>query len=241
MTIRHRSSTTIPQPARRDVGSRVGGIAGHVVAGTYVFGFLLMLAYLAPRGYTDATASPAASLDFLADHAAAMYGWYLILYMIGGAALTVLVLALHRRLQPAEPGLANTATAFGLIWSGLLLASGMIALVGQRAVLDFHEIDHASAITSWHSVSIIQDGLGGGLEIVGALWVLLVSIAAYRRRVLPRPLALLGAALALIGLCTLAPTLTDGAASVFGLGMIIWFTWTATLLVRADTSKPRIV
>ena len=188
MTTQDRSSTTTRNRPVETPGSRVGGIAGHVVAGTYVLGFLVMLAYLAPRGYTDATASPAASLDFLADNAAAMYVWYLILYVIGGAALTVLVVALHQRLQPAEPGLANTATAFGLIWSGLLLASGMIALVGQRAVLGFNEIDRASAITSWHSVSVIQDGLGGGLEVVGALWVLLVSSAAYRPRILPRPL-----------------------------------------------------
>lgn len=39
--------------SRRNL-QRMGGIAAHVVAGTYVIGFLGMIAYLLPRGFTVA-------------------------------------------------------------------------------------------------------------------------------------------------------------------------------------------
>lgn len=92
-------------------------------------------------------------------------------------------------------------------------------------------------MTSWHAASVVQDSLGGGIEVVGALWVLLVCIAAYRSRGLPRPLAVLGVVLGLAGISTLAPKLADTAGTVFGLGLIIWLTWTATLLTGATTGR----
>lgn len=237
MPTTHPESTRNSAPERPGgVPPRVGGIAGHVVAGTYVIGFLVMLAYLAPQGYVTATSSPADSLEFLAGHTAALYAWYLVVYIVGGAALAVLVLALHDRVDRARSGTAALARAFGLIWSGLLLACGMIGLVAQRTILPLAETDQAAAVASWHAVSVIQEGLGGGVEVVGALWVLLTCTAAYAARSLSRPLAVLGTALGIVGLITLAPGLADVAATIFGIGMLIWFTWTATLLSRPPTA-----
>ncbi len=221
---------------------RLGGIAAHVVAGTYVVGFLAMLAYLAPRGFVDATSDPASSLTFLREHPAAMYAWYLVLYLLGGTALPVVVLALHERLHPVRPTSACVATAFGLIWSGLLLASGMTALVGQRAVLDLAATDRATAVTSWHALSVVQDALGGGIELVGAAWLLCVCAASLRSRTLPATPAALGIVIGAAGLATLLPAIAETAASLFGIGLIAWFTWTAqTLLGRAGgpAHRPR--
>ncbi len=210
---------------------RAGGIAALVEGGTYLAGFGVMLAYLAPRGFIDAQGDPAASLSFLLQHQAAMYLWYLLIYVVAGAALVVLTLGLHDRLKHAAPGLAQSATAFGLIWSGLVLASGMVALVGQRAAIDLAASDGAEAVSTWSSVSVVQDALGGGVEIVGALWVLLLSVAAIRTHALPRGLAALGVLVGVAGTLTLVPGL-EAASSVFGLGFIVWYVWVARTLLR---------
>jgi len=231
------STSTISAPApsvtrpRRHL-QRARGIASLIEGGTYVAGFGVMLAYLAPRGFTDAQGDPAASLTFLLENQAAMYLWYLLIYLVAGAALVVLTLGIHDRLKDTAPALAQVAAAFGLIWSGLVLASGMVALVGQRAAVDLAADNLTEAVSTWSSVSIVQDALGGGIEIVGALWVLLLSIAAIRRRLLPRGLAVLGIVIGVAGMWTLVPQVED-AASVFGLGFIAWYVWAGRTLLRS--------
>ena len=211
---------------------RAGGWASLVAAVTYVIGFGVAAAYLAPAGFIDAQDDPAESLAFLLDHQATLYLWYLMLYLVGGAALVVLALGIHDRLEQRSPALARITTAFGLIWAGLVLASGMVALVGQRAAVDLAATDRAEAVSTWSAVRVVQDALGGGIEMVGALWVLLISIAALRASALPRGLAVLGIIVGVAGIWTLVPQTVDGAADVFGLGFIAWYIWAGLVLLR---------
>jgi hypothetical protein len=212
---------------------RAGGWASLVEATTYVIGFGVAAAYLMPAGFTDAQGDPAESLAFLLDHQVMLYAWYLVLYLVAGVALVVLALGVHDRLEEKSPALARTATAFGLIWAGLVLASGMIALVGQRAVVELAATDRAEAVSTWSAVSVVQDALGGGIEMVGALWVLLISVTALRTSVLPRGLAVLGLVVGVAGTGTLVPQVGD-AAALFGLGFIAWYIWAGLVLLRDD-------
>ncbi|WP_372595332.1 hypothetical protein [Actinotalea sp.] len=210
---------------------RSAGIASLVSAGTYLVGFGLLLAHLAPEGFLDAKGDPAAALSFLLDHQLAMYLWHLVLYLVGGAAMAVLALGMHARLAPRAPGLANVGAAFGLVWSTVLLAAGMITLVGQRSVAELAATHRDQAESTWTTLTVIHDGLGGGIELVGALWILLVSVAALRTGLLGRGLAVQGIAVAVAGLLTLAPQVVE-AGSAFGLGFIVWFVWAGLSLLR---------
>ena len=110
---------------------RSGGTAALVVAGTYVVGFAAMVAYLVPQGLVSTLEDPAGSLDFLRDHHAQLSAWYFVLYLVGGAAMALVALGVGARLA-AAPTLARVSTALGLIWSGMLIASGSVALVAQH-------------------------------------------------------------------------------------------------------------
>ncbi|HEY5786500.1 MAG TPA: hypothetical protein VIT65_17160, partial [Microlunatus sp.] len=61
------TSRSIPRAVAPDTDGleRVGGLAGFVIAATYLIGMGLMAAYLVPRGFLDGQASPADSLTFL--------------------------------------------------------------------------------------------------------------------------------------------------------------------------------
>ncbi len=218
-------------PTRNTSLVRPAGVAAQVIAGTYVVGFLVMGAYLAPQGSTDPISDPAGSLSFLLGHATVMSAWYALLYLVGGAAMVVVALGVRDRLA-AAPGLARVSAALGVLWSGLLVASGSVAVVGQHAVISLHADDPDLALGAWTSVSIVQDALGGGIEVAGALWAAVVGLAVLRTRALPAALGGLSLGLAAVGLVTVVPAAADVATSVFGLGFIVWFTWLGVVMAR---------
>ncbi|MCB0908368.1 MAG: hypothetical protein KDB63_14745 [Nocardioidaceae bacterium] len=231
-------STPAPEARAQDADrsastglDRVGGIAAQVVAGTYVVGFLAMGAYLGPRGFANPVDDPSGSLDFLLSNRAAMAGWYLLLYLVGGAAMAVVTLGVRDRLA-STPRLARVSAAFGLIWSGLLMASGSVAVVSQHAVATLHADHPDLAQSSWVSLGIVQDALGGGIEVAGALWAAVVGIAVLRSRRLSPWLGGLALGLSAVGMASVIPAATEVAVSVFGIGFIVWFTWLGLALRR---------
>ena len=73
---------------------------------------------------------------FLADNQAIMHIGNLFIYVVFGAFLVPLALAVYERLKPSSPAILQIATAFGLIWAGLIIASGMVFNIGMRTVVD---------------------------------------------------------------------------------------------------------
>jgi hypothetical protein len=208
---------------------RMGGIAALVQATTFVVGIAMFATLL--TDYTDTDATPAESVSFLVDHQGALLVWNLVTLVVFAVALVPLTLSLHRRLSDRAPSLSAAAAGFGLIWSGLIFATGMISNIGLRVVGDLAPTDPEQAEAVWSSLDAVTNGLGGGNELVGAIWVLLVSVAALRTDRLPRALNLAGILSAGAGLATVVPG-TEAAEIVFGLGMIVWFAWLGVVLIR---------
>jgi hypothetical protein len=103
---------------------KMGGVAALIQAAAYVVGFGLALTLLAPVLDAD----PDQYVAFLVDNLTLMHIWHLIIYLVAGVFLVVLALALHERFEADSPAMAQTATAFGLIWAGLVIASGMLLI-----------------------------------------------------------------------------------------------------------------
>jgi len=202
-----------------------GGIAALVAAGTYIVGFVLMFTVLDPAGFRGPDSNAAADVAFLMDNALIMYVWNMIIYVLNAVMLVVLALAIHDRLKAGAPALSQTATAFALIWAGLVLASGMLANITIGAVTDLAATDAAGAATLWTALATVENGLGGGNEITGGLWVLLLSAAALKAEALSRPLVGFGALIGVAGLATVIPGLSEIGGAIFGLGFIVWFVW----------------
>lgn len=211
---------------------KMGGIAALIEAATFVVGFALFFTVLLDH-YTDRRDDPRAYVSFLADNRAILHVWNLIIFVVFGIVLVVLALALHERLKAVAPALAATATAFGLIWAGLVIATGMVANVGLGNVVDLHGTHPEQATTLWLALDSVESGLGGQNEIAGGLWVLLASWAAMRARALPRALGWLGMVAGVSGLFTAIPAF-EALGAVFGLGLIVWFVWLGAVMLRSD-------
>lgn len=224
----HPSPRGADRPARF---RRAAGVAALVEAATFVVGIAMFATVF--RDQTTGDPTIAESVDLLVDHRAALHVWYIVSFIVFGVALVPLALGLRERLADRSPALSATSGAFGVVWAGLVLAAGMIANVGITAVADLAADDPERAGSLWIALDTVQDGLGGGNEVVGGVWVLLLGVAALRTGALPRRLAQLGMVSALAGIATVVPGLGD-LGMVFGLGLIVWFTWLGVVLLRDD-------
>ena len=212
---------------------RVGGLAALYLAAAYV---VAMPFFLVLVKYPDVV-DPAEKVALLAGDHDSVRVMYLITYVIFGIVLAVLTLALYARLRGGAPTLAQTATVVGLIWAVVLVAGGMVFNAGMAAVVGLHDTSPAQAVSAWQAIEPVSQGLGGsGGELLGGLWVLLVSVAALRTGGLPRVLNWLGAAVGVAGVLSLVPALSD-LAYVFGSLQIVWFVWLGIVMLRT-TSRP---
>ena len=136
----------------------MGGISGIVAAITFIIGFIFLVTTLAPLASGELTAIE--TVEFLQSNQTLVYVWNLIIYVLFGIVQAVLTLALYERLKSARPATAQITATFGLIWSGLVIASGMVANVGASTVINLYTSDPALAGTIWTAVDTVSDWAG---------------------------------------------------------------------------------
>ena len=212
---------------------KMGGFAALFEAAALVAG---MVFYLLVLDYVSVV-DPLQKVALLVDNTVGMYISNQLIYVVFGIVLVVLALALYERLKTGSPAMMQTATVFGLFWAVLLIGAGMVFTIGMDTVTDLYSTDPAQAAVVWMSIESVHQGLGGANEIVGGLWVLLISWAALRGGGLPRALNYLGLVIGAGGLLMFVPAL-EMIGPIFGLGIIAWFIWLGIVMLRDRTNAP---
>ena len=214
---------------------KMGGVAALVEAATFVVGFGLFLAMLIPAGFFARDIGPSQIVALLADNQAITHIGYLLLHVVHGIFLVVLALALYERLKAGSPATVQTATAFGVIWAGLEIATGMVSSFGLRTIVDLYGKDPAQAEAAWLVLEFLQNGLGPKNLIPGGLWILAISWAALRTGKLPAALNYLGLVIGVLGILAAVPPLVMLGAFVW-LGLIVWWVWVGIIMLRGSPS-----
>ena len=217
-----------PRVGAEGKSQRVGSLAAFYLA----LAFLAAIPYfLLVVDYPGATTA-ADKVALIAEHYSSMYVMYLATYVFFGMAIGVVALSLWDRLRSAAPATVRIATGIGLLWSFALVASGMVFVYGMTTVEPLVASDHVQAVTTWQAVEPVALALGGaGGELLGGLWVLLISLVVLRRGGLPKALGWLGVFIGAVGLVSVVPSLKD-AAIAFGMLQIVWFVWLGVTLLR---------
>lgn len=210
-----------------------GALSAFMGAATYLFGFALLGTMLAPSGYGMDDADPARIVGFIVENQGLMSVWNLSIYVVNGAFLAVLAVAFADRFKPLAPALAQAGLSFGIIWATLIIGAGMVANVGNAAVADLFGSDPEQAVFMWQIFYNVEIGLGGGNEIVGGIWALVLGAAMLNTGLLPRPLGWFSLIIGAAGLLTVLPPIADIGGAVFGLGYIVWFIWVGVEFLRA--------
>jgi len=209
-----------------------GGAAALYQALAYIIGFVGFIAVVNVGGIAD----PQAKVTAIVENQGLLTVLQLIVYVSFGASLVVLSLALHERLDGHKSALARVATAFGIIWSVLVIAAGMIYIVGMEAVASLYATNPEQAATVWLAIGSIFNGLGGGVEVVGGIWVILLSVAALRSGNFSRAFNYLGFVVGVAGVVSVVPALSEISGSIFGLTQIVWFAWLGIAMLRQPKS-----
>jgi hypothetical protein len=200
---------------------------------------LLGLIYIAAFVYFGAffsypaSGTPEEKMRFLVDHQLEVSVVYFSIYVLFGVLLAILVVGVHEILKNANPPMASLASIFGAVWVGLVIASGMIYTVGLDQSVRLLGEGPDTAFALWRTVSVVANSLGGGNEIVGGVWVLLVSLVALKAEVLSRMLNYLGCFVGVAGIATVYPE--ELFTEVFGLSQIVWFIWLGLVILRSDS------
>ncbi len=210
---------------------KLGGIAALFEAAALVAG---MVFYLLVVDYVSIV-DPVQKVALLVDNQVGMYISNQLIYVVFGIILVALALALYDRLKAGSTAMVQTATVFGLFWAVLLIGAGMVFTIGMSTVIDLYGSDPAQAAMVWLAIESVHQGLGGANEIVGGLWVLLISWAALRGGGLPRALNYLGLVIGVGGLLMFVPAL-EVIGPIFGLGIIVWFVWLGIVMLRSKPS-----
>jgi len=206
---------------------KLGGLCSISLGLIYIIAFIV---YGGIIEYPKADATEIERLNFLSDNYLILYTANLISYFLFGILLAVLVISIHQKIKNHLPNLSILASVFGIIWVGLVIASGMIANIALNSVIEIGIEEPQKAIAIWTSVGVVSEGLGGENEIVGGVWVLLLSIAALKYSFFSKPLNLLGLLVALTGMLTILPF--DIFKEFFGISQIVWFIWIGISMIR---------
>ncbi len=209
---------------------KIGGVAALFEAAIYISAFVFFGAFW---DY-PVSADDAQKFIFLTDNQTILSIVNLTMYVVFGLFLAVLVLAIHQRMKTKAPVLSQIASVFGIIWVGIIIASGMIANVGLSAVIDLSAKNAEQAMTLWVVINTIVEGLGGGNEVVGGLWVLLLSVAGLKIIELPKLLNCFGLFIGSVGILTIYPA--EILTEIFGLGQILWFSWLGMAMLMSPKS-----
>ncbi|WP_420571341.1 hypothetical protein [Kordia sp.] len=211
---------------------KIGGICAILEAFIYIAAFIVYGGILV---YPEVNSGAIEELNFLSNNYIILSVLNFVSYVLFGILLAVLVLAIHQRLKNDAPNFSRLASIFGIIWVGLVIASGMITNIGLTSILEIGATDPEQAMQIWNSVSIVSEGLGGGNEIVGGIWVLFISIIALKGRLFSTALHTLGIFVGVAGILTVYPLTIF--TEIFGITQIIWFLWIGIVMIR----KPMIL
>ncbi len=218
---------------------RIGGMAAVIHGAAYLVSIIFFVVLLSPTLNADTDEY----LAFVADNHVLMRASILIAYWLTGATVVILALALYERLKTSSPAMVPVATVFAIIWAGLCIGSANLMINDFGVVADLYGEDPAKAATVWSALEAVEIGIVSGNEIIGSLWVLLVSLAALRTGELAGGLNYLGIGLGAAGIFTsflsfVIPESKD-LIMVFGLGMIVWSIWVGVIMLRTRPGMNR--
>ena len=213
---------------------RLGGLAALTEGLIYI----AMFTYYGAFFDFPASGTLEQKVGFLAENQVGIMVMNLIGYVLFGTLLAVLVMALHSRRMLKNyqnQNLFNLATAFGVLWVGIVISGGMIANLSLNSVIELSVSEPEQMRAVWLANNIVVEGLAGGIEFVGGMWVLLLSIGLLRNQDLSPLLNYLGIFVGLVGIATVYPATV--LTEIFGVSQIIWFFWLGTSLIRTSAQK----
>jgi len=140
-------------------------------------------------------------------------------YVIGG---------LYR--QVSQPAMAM-ATLFGYFWVVVLLCTGMVGISSHELLASYSTSNPAAADVTYYARNLLTESLGGGIEFIGGMWLLLFGAVSWRHGLLSKSLSAFTLVKGVIGVATLFSA-ESVLRDLFGITGIVWFLWMGIVMIK---------
>jgi len=205
---------------RKSQSHLLAGSASVVAGLSFLVGLVVYFSVFVSASYGDMTHDVLTQLNLMSSHSTLMYVWYFVIYIVFGVALIALQVGIKPYLEAGV--LSSIALIFGYLWSGLTITCGMLANVGTYMILQLMPHQQDIAISLWYTLQMLLNGIGGGNELVGGVWLAMLGLSLANDCTINRWLKWVAVIFGCFGVLTSVPMLTE-LGGVFGLGSMIWF------------------
>lgn len=233
----HTSNTPIHETVN-SAQRKAGGIASLVCGLTYIFGFVLFFGLIE----APVDGSESSRLTFLLSQRDTFFMGYIVIGIVFSLGLILLNQSLLKIFESTSPIAARFNSSLGNIWATFVLASTFIFLVSLPSLANYANTSEGNAVVVLNSVDIVIDALGGGIELLGALWVLLISYMGIKANKYAKTIHIMGVVVGIAGVLTLfsgisfleTVPLFEATTAIFGLGQIVWFFALANEMIKPN-------
>lgn len=186
----------------------------------FVYGLVLLISKF--QYLQDEQLTHSQILDMLLTDIHYFLSWNIIIYLIYGLSLLHLTVTLFFAAKRKTPQTATGFLVMGSIWSGYMLFSGGLAVELINSVAVLYQNNRELAVKIWITGSLIHESVGGGNELIGAIWVGLISYMVPHQKGISTATKRFGYVTTFSGLCTLFESY-EIFSSLFGVALILWF------------------
>jgi len=145
-----------------------GATSALLMATIYLLGFFVFFLALDP----GRTLTPDESVQFLNKNRVIVLP---TMFVLAGFVLLLLVQSLAAEVKDRRPWQSQTTLIIGSIWCVMLVLAGFIYLTGMQAVFNLYPENAEQATALALMVKTVFESLGGGNELIGGVWTVLIS------------------------------------------------------------------
>ncbi len=206
--------------------TKIGGLASIALALIYLIGIVMQMTLLG----MSSVGTLEERFAFITGNSGLMIAWISLIFIVFGIVKLFLTVTLHDLLAVHNGYLSRIVLALGIIWSTLVIASGMIFNTGLLTAMA------ENSTNIFRLTETVHLAIGGNNEVVGAFWMLIVVLAGFKYRLFPKVVNVLGLVAGIGGVLTMVPSLYEGVIMIFALGQMIWWVALGVCLLRKNMS-----
>lgn len=196
------------------------GTTSWIAGLSFLVGMIVYVALLSYVSYGDTAQAVLPQLEFIASYSTLLYVWYFVIYILFGLALIGFQISIKTHL--VTDFFRSFALILGYLWAGITIVTGMLANVGTHMILELMGQHQELAISQWYNLQMLINGMGGGNEIVGGLWLIAMGLSLNIHCSLTPLLRSIALVFGCVGVLTAAPML-EYLGGIFGVGCMLWF------------------
>jgi hypothetical protein len=203
------------------------GIAFIGMALCYITLFVIYGAVLS----TPADVSTPQKIAYIIENKALFNFTYILGYIAFACLLCFCVYVTGCLYQHASKTTMAMASLFGYFWGVVLLCTGMIGITSHELLASLSTANPEAAEVIFHARTLMTESLGGGIEFIGGVWLILLAVVSLRHKLLSKPLTIFTLMKGVIGVVTLfCPD--ELLRDMFAITGIIWFIWMGIALIK---------